>query len=354
MMFDDDDVVVDFNYRRFSDDCKSRKISNKDLSTKTGMPENAVMNIKYGRKKNVTKNEIKALCEPFGLNPDLYYNKTPIIITLLTNKGGAGKTTVAVNLAATLANTFDKKVLIIDTDLQQNATQHLGMLLDSDDPEKIGIYKEKNFYKAFVKNDDIRNHILPTPWKNLSIVVGDDALSKIDSDLREMKMKEGRMKSILSPLLNDEILGYDFILIDCNPALSKLNEVILCASNYVLIPLEAASFGLRGVNYVIDFVIDIINSEEVETNLDILGIVLNKFDSRKNITKDVMEVLDEMFGEADLLFKTKIPVDTMIEQAQAYGEPIYQSFSKSRANNAYIDLAKEVLNRIERSTESGK
>lgn len=352
-------MITVFDLESYREDRK-QILTAEELAKKLDIPANRLANIEYGRKKNVSMEEYKELCDAAGLefedylreveeNPFVY--KRPIVITILTNKGGAGKTTTAVNLAGALVNDFEKKCLVIDSDLQQNTTMHLGMLYPLDDSveeaERIARVTEeaktKNIYKAFVNREDIHNHILHTPWKNLDVVMSCDAMSTINKEVFQMRLGELRMQAILSRLIKENPEGYDFVFVDCNPDLSQINESALFASDYVIIPLEATAFGLRGVQYVTDFYQSV---KEQSENLDLLGIVLNKYDARKNITKDISEAL---FGNAyyqEKIFETKIPVDTSIEQAQSFGEPLFANFSRTKAAKAYKALAQEVLDRI--------
>ena len=348
-----------FDVEHYRDDRKAT-LTAEELAEKLNMSPTQLKTYEYARRKNIPIEEYKALCDAAGIDyysylievPEVeFVYKRPIVITILTNKGGAGKTTTAVNLAGALVNDFEKKCLVIDSDLQQNTTMHLGMLYPLDDSveeaERIARITEeaktKNIYNAFVNRDDVHNHILHTPWENLDIVMSCDAMSTINKEMFQMRLGELRMQAILSRLIKENPEGYDFVFVDCNPDLSQINESALFASDYVIIPLEATAFGLRGVQYVTDFYQSV---KEQSENLDLLGIVLNKYDARKNITKDISEALfgNEYYQEK--IFETKIPVDTSIEQAQSFGEPLFANFSRTKAAKAYKALAQEVLDRI--------
>ncbi|MBR0323671.1 MAG: AAA family ATPase [Bacteroidales bacterium] len=348
-----------FDVEKYRDDRKA-VMTAEELAEKLNITATQLKTYEYARRKNIPLEEYKALCDAAGLSYEDYLvevpaeefiYRRPTIITILTNKGGAGKTTLAVNLAGALVSDCKKKCLVIDTDLQQNTTMHLGMLYPLDDSveeaERIARIteetKEKNIYNAFVKKDDIQKHILHTNWENLDVVVSCDAMSTINKEMYSMQLGELRMQAILKKLINENPECYDFVIIDCNPDLSQINEAALFASDYVIIPLEATAFGLRGVQYVIDFYQSV---KEQREELDLLGIMLNKYDGRKNITKDISEALfgDEYYQ--DKVFDTKVPVDTSIEQAQSFGEPLFVSFGKSKASKAYKTLAHEVLDRI--------
>ena len=352
-------MITVFDLDSYKEDRK-QTLTADELASKLGIPVNRLNNIEYGRKKNVSMDEYRELCDAAGLNFEDYLitqeenmsaYRRPYVIVILTNKGGAGKTTTAVNLAGALVNDFGKKCLIIDSDLQQNTTMHLGMLYPLDDTveeaERIAKIteeaKHKNIYNAFVNKDDIHNHIFHTPWDNLDIVMSCDAMSTINKEMFSMQLGELRYQAILKKLINDNPERYDFVFIDCNPDLNQINEAALFAADYVVIPLEATAFGLRGVQYVTQFYQSV---KEQSEDLQLLGIVLNKYDARKNITKDISEALfgDEYYTEK--IFDTKIPVDTSIEQAQSFGEPLFVNFGRSKAHKAYKQLAQEVLDRI--------
>lgn len=333
---------INFDYKKFKAD-SDEFFSLKELAVETGVSYAIIRNIVTGRRK-LTMDELVELCKPMNLNPtDYLIVKSPVVITLLTNKGGAGKTTVAVNLASALVNAFNKKVLVIDTDLQQNTTMHLGWLFPEE--QKFPITEKQNIYEAFTKDEDISKHILHTEWDGIDLVPASDAMAKIDEEMARITLGEFRLKSILSKVVNENVNGYDFVIIDCNPILSKFNESALFASDYLIVPLEASSFGLRGIQYVLDFYQ---NVKKHNKKLELLGIVLNKYDKQKIITKRVMEVInnDELLKSS--VFETKIPVDTTIEQSQAYNEPLFVTFPQSRAYKAYVSLAKEVLDRTDK------
>lgn len=343
---------MEFDYIKFKEDRK-KIMTAEELSGLTGMPVTTIQNIDNGRRKSTTEEEYRILCEAAGLNFDDYLlsYKRPYVIVVLTNKGGAGKTTVTVNLAGALASEYNKKCLVIDTDLQQNTTMHLGMLYPLDDSpeeaERIRKIEEeaskKNIYEAFVNKDDIQNHIMHTKWDKIDIVMSCDAMSTIDKEMFSMRLGELRMQEVLSNLMKENANMYDYVIIDCNPNLSQMNESCLFAADYVIIPLEAAPFGLRGVQYVVDFIEGV---RENKKDLKTLGILLNKYDGRKNITKDISAALYSVEDYKDKLFETKIPVDTSIEQSQGFGEPLFVSFKRSNAYRAYKALAKEVITRI--------
>lgn len=349
---------IQFNIKKFKAD-RREIMTGDELSKKSGLPLTTIQNIESGRKKTY-EDECKLLCDTLGLNyRDYVPYKRPICIVFAANKGGAGKTTDVVSVAASLVLHYHKKVLVIDTDLQQNTTLHLGMLLptseDLDEIKRINHVTEesktKNIYEAFIEKDDICNHIQHTKFENLDIVVSSDAMSTIDQEMPNLTLREYRMRDILANVVNNNPYDYDFILFDCNPTLSMFNEAVLFACDYLIVPMEASPFGLRGIQYVINFYMKVKN---YQNNLNLLGIVLNKYDTRKNITKDITNALKESNLLDELVFESKIPVDTNIENSQNYGEPVVFAFPKTKASLAFKNLTGEILERIKAHKEIEK
>lgn len=303
-----------------------------ELAGRTGLRLEIVRNIESGRKKvNTEHPEFMAMCKALELNPVDYFVRDTKVITFLSNKGGSTKTTSCANLAYVLATKFDKKILLIDTDLQQNLTQHYGIM-----PQR-----ERNFYTAFVKDHmNVQRHIRPTGYDNIDIITGHDNLSIIESDLANMAFKEFRMKEMLEPLL--EIGEYDFIMVDCNPSLNSLNTSILFATHGLVVPLIPTAFGRSGLELIVSFYKSISHRAE---HLQLLGVLVNRYDQRKRVPRDVIQLVTEQFGESSTLFKTYIPEDASVDKAQLMGEPLAISFKDSRATVAFESFAEEFLKR---------
>lgn len=251
--------------------------------------------------------------------------KKPIIISVGIHKGGSGKSSVCSNLAYALSQ-IGYRILAIDTDSQMNLSHSFDLYSN-----------EKNFYKAFINKEDIRNHIIKTQYKNIDFVVGDVALANIEKKMYSMDFRELRAREILEPMLENNC-KYDFILIDQNPSLGMLNTSLLHASDEVLIPIEPSAFGIEGLDVFLEHYE---NVKQYHKNLNILGIVFNKVDKRENLSQDTLLVVKDVFG--DHLLNTQILVDSNIKNAQWSHMPLAVFSKNSRAVKNFNDLAKEVV-----------
>lgn len=313
---------------------RSKVCTQEELAQKTGLSFDIIKNIENGRKKVSPEHpDFVTMCKIINVNPIDYFGKNTKVLCFLSNKGGSTKTTSCGNLAYSLANEYQKKILLIDTDLQQNLTQHFGMDTQSD----------KNFYISFINNESIENHIRPTGYDNIDIVTGHDALSMLEMDMMKVEFREYRVREILEDLIAKNI--YDYIMIDCNPSLNMLNTSILFATDGLIVPLNPTAFGKMGIEYIVNFYQGI---QKRSDRLKLLGIVVNKYQERKRIPRDVVQLVKEQFGESNILFKTMIPEDANVDKAQMMEEPLAVSFPTSRATLAFNELAKEVIERGER------
>lgn len=313
---------------------RSKVCTQEELSIKTGLSFDVIKNIETGRKKvNPTHDEFSLICKVINVIPNDYFARDTKVLCFLSNKGGSTKTTSCGNLAFSLATEHDKKILLIDTDLQQNLTQHYGIDTQSD----------KNFYISFINNESIENHIRPTGYDNIDIVTGHDALSMLEMDMMKVEFREHRVREILSDLISKNI--YDYIMIDCNPSLNMLNTSILFATDGLIVPLNPTAFGKMGIEYIVNFYKGI---QKRSDKLKLLGVLVNKYDQRKRIPRDVVQLVKEQFGESNVLFKTMIPDDANVDKAQMMEEPLAISFPTTRATIAFNELALEVIERGER------
>lgn len=251
------------------------------------------------------------------------------VICLSIHKGGSGKSSISCNLAMALA-LQGKKVLVIDTDSQMNLSHSFNMY-DG----------EKNFYNAFMDLGPLKNYIQETGYKNIDIVIGDTYLKTIDNKISTMICGDRRVGKLLDGIKSEEI--YDFIIIDTNPTIAAFNISILMASDYVLIPVEPNAFGVEGLDIYLTYFDEV---KEFNDHVSILGVVLNNVDKRKSLSKVCLKVIEDNFGK-DLILKTKIGVDSNVENAQWYHKPLYAYDKGSKALRDYKKLALEVIERTE-------
>lgn len=246
-------------------------------------------------------------------------------IAIANQKGGVGKTTTAINLSASLAAN-DLRVLLIDCDPQGNSTTGLGIAKDAGRP---------TVYDALLGNTELTAIVIPTEVEGLSIVPADRNLVASNLELVDLDRREYRLRERLNQIRDN----FDYIIIDCPPALDLLTINALVAANSVLIPIQCEFFALEGISQLIDTV-DRIN-EAFSHTLKIEGVLLTMYDDRTNLTRQVADDLKEFFG--DEVFKTVIPRSIRLAEAPSYGKPILMYDVRSKGAESYIKLAKEIL-----------
>ncbi len=249
------------------------------------------------------------------------------IISLANQKGGVGKTTTAVNLSAALAE-FGKKTLLVDCDPQANTTTSLGI----DKPSL-----KHSMYNAMIGEVNINDIILATSQKNLKILPANVDLIGFEV---EMILKDEREK-ILRKLLSGIKDEFDYIIIDCPPSLSLLTLNALCASTSIVVPLQSEFFALEGLSQLLDTIKRIKSS--VNSTLKIKGILFTMYDSRTNLSRNVVEEAEKYFK--DMVFKTKIPRNIKLGEAPSYGIPIIFYDKHSIGAKSYLSFARELLKR---------
>ena len=259
-----------------------------------------------------------------------------VTICFANNKGGSGKSTSCSNVGAALAG-MGKKVLLVDGDMQLN----LSLAFFPEDWVLEHAQGEKNLYHAIGKQEDLTDYIVHTPYENLDLVPSSTLMSSVEYELFTKWQREFILRKCLQKIKDSGV--YDYILIDAPPTLGGWVMNILCASDYVLVPVEASPWGMFGLANMFDFLNEV---REIAPALQVLGIVVTKADARKNYFKQTMETLKEM--EGIYLFESFIRVDSSIEWSQDSSEPVVEFKKSSRSAKEYIALAEEVMNRVSR------
>ena len=248
------------------------------------------------------------------------------IVSIANQKGGVGKTTTAVNMAAAISRR-GHKVLIVDLDPQGNASTGLGV-----SPEN----REFTAYDILVDGIDITKAIVETDVKNLSIITSNVDLSSADAELMNDKGRLIRLRSSLN-----EIKGFDYIFIDCPPSLNLLTINAFAASDSVLVPLQSEFYALEGLSQLILTVREV--REALGTELFIDGVVLTMFDRRVKLAQQVE--IDVRENLKNLVYKTIIPRTVRLSEAPSYGETILEYDASGRGAEAYLALGAEFLKR---------
>ena len=249
------------------------------------------------------------------------------IISFANQKGGVGKTTSAVNTAAAVAAT-GKRVLLVDLDPQGNATSGVGI---NKKTVKCSVYD------ALVGGCDPHDAILATEFRNLWVMPTLISLAGAEFDLFEMEEREYALRRVLEPILED----YDYIFIDCPPSLGLLTVNALSASDGAIIPVQCEYYALEGLTQLTMTIRKV--KQLYNDRLGITGILITMHNGRLNLANQVQHELKKYYG--DKLFRTVISRNVRLSEAPSYGMPIYAYDKYSKGSLAYMEVAKEVLER---------
>ena len=255
------------------------------------------------------------------------------IISLVNQKGGVGKTTTSINLSASLAM-YGQRVLLLDLDPQGHATTGVGF-------NKGDI--EKSVYDVFNGTAEVKDVVLRTKFKNLSLLPSSLQLAGIDIELLEKGrenptfQKAFQLKDKLEMVSND----YDYVIIDCPPSLGLITTNALTASNSVIIPVQCEFIALEGITQLLNAIM--LTQKKLNPNLKLEGVLLTMFDSKTNLGIEVIEEIRSYFKEK--VYTTIIPRLIRLAEAPSHGKPIIAYDPKSKGSQAYLNLAKEVIER---------
>jgi chromosome partitioning protein len=256
--------------------------------------------------------------------------RRPRVIAVSNQKGGEGKTTTAVNLAASIA-AAEKRVLLVDLDPQANASSSVGYPRGN---------VEHGTYELLLAGANLAQVIKPTDLPTLQVIPASADLAGAEVELVGLEARESVLRRALEPIT--EGAEYDFVLLDCPPSLGLLTVNALVAADSVLIPMQAKYFSLEGLG-ALTGTIDSIRAALNEP-LRIEGIVFCMFDPRTNLAQQVIKEVRDHFG--DLVYETVIPINVRLSESPSFGKPALMYDIESKGAQAYLALAREVLSRI--------
>jgi len=247
------------------------------------------------------------------------------IISIANQKGGVGKTTTTVNLAACIGMR-GKRVLVIDLDPQGNTTSGFGV-------DKKNIYKSS--YDAILNKDHVQNAITDTSSQNVQVIPANISLAGAELELVDMERREARLRYAIEDYKTD----YDYIFVDCPPSLGLLTLNALCASDSLLVPVQCEYYALEGLSQLMNTVRTV--RKLYNPTLEIEGVLFTMFDARLNLTIQVMEEVKKYFPGK--VYKTAIPRNVRLSEAPSFGQPITLYDKTSRGFESYMQMANEFL-----------
>ncbi len=283
-----------------------------------------------------TKENLEPVTQDISYTPiKKYEEKKPInhvigqtkVIAILNQKGGVGKSTTAINLAAALGEA-KRQVLLVDLDPQGNTTSGLGI-------EKSSI--DHCVYDVLLNDLPIQEAIIPDSFEGLDLVPATINLAGAEVELVSEIARESRLKEAVGSLRGK----YDYVFIDCPPSLGLLTINALVAADKLLIPIQCEFYALEGVTKLLDSMKRV--KSRLNPSLDIFGVLLTMYDGRTTLAKQVVSEVQSYFGKA--VFETLIPRTVKLSEAPSYGMPITQYYPAGKGAQAYCDLAKEVIRR---------
>lgn len=251
------------------------------------------------------------------------------IIAIANQKGGVGKTTTAINVAASLA-ALEKKTLIVDADPQANSASGIGV-----NPRSI----ETSIYECMVDGADIKHAILETEIDYLHLIPSNIDLVGAEVEMINLENREEKMREALIPIKND----YDYIIIDCSPSLGLITVNAMTAADTVIIPVQCEYFALEGLGKLLN-TIKIIQSR-LNPELEIEGILLTMYDVRLRLSNQVVEEVRQHFQ--DIVFDTIIPRNVRLSEAPSFGKPVLAHDADSTGAISYLNLAREIIEKNE-------
>ena len=252
------------------------------------------------------------------------------ILAVANQKGGVGKTTTAINLGTALAAT-GKRVLLFDFDAQGNASTGLGVPADA---------RSKTSYDVMIGDASLTEAAIPTLMPGLDLVPGDDALAGLETELAGDPKRAVRLRNALRAARAGGA-PWDLILIDCPPALSSMTVNALAAADAVIVPLQCEFFAMEGIAQLLRTVEQVRGA--LNPKLELQGVVLTMFDRRNRLSEQVASDVRAFFG--DKVYTTEIPRNVRLSEAPSFGKPAILYDHKCSGSEAYLHLAREVLNR---------